>query len=219
MPLVKICGLRHGDQAAAVAGLGADAIGVIGVASSPRWVPVERRAALFAAASATRPSCFGVLVVANPEDAELEALDSSGGHQVLQLHGQESVERCAQLRQRLDVRLWKALRISRPEDLAQAAAYAGVVDGLLLDGWDPERLGGTGRSIPLDWLTGFAPAMPWWLAGGLKAANLAPVLAAVSPTGLDLSSGVEDAPGEKNLQKVAELFSLLRTPSAGAGPR
>lgn len=210
MPLVKICGLRHPDQAAAVASLGADAIGVIGVSTSPRWVPTERRAAVFAAAAGGRPGCLGVLVVADPADAELKTLDAHAGHQVLQLHGQESVQRCAQLRQQLDVKLWKALRISKPGDLALAAAYAGVVDALLLDCWDPQQLGGTGKSIPLGWLRDFSPAMPWWLAGGLHAGNLTAVLDAVSPTGLDLSSGVEDGPGEKNLAKVAELFALLR---------
>lgn len=218
MPLLKICGLRHGDQAAAVAGLGADAIGVIGVPGSSRWVPAAERAALFAAASGIRPGCFGVLVVADPGDDELATLGSGGGHQVLQLHGQETVERCAELRRRLDVGIWKALRICRPDDLAQAARYSDAVDGLLLDGWHPDQLGGTGRSIPLEWLQGFSPALPWWLAGGLNAARLPSVLAAVAPTGLDLSSGVEDAPGEKNLRKVAELIALLRGPDAAAGP-
>ncbi|MFO0015970.1 MAG: phosphoribosylanthranilate isomerase [Synechococcaceae cyanobacterium] len=217
MPLVKICGLRHEAQAAAVARQGADAIGVIAVPASPRWVPAERRAALFAAAAGERPGCFGVLVVADPTDAELETLDSRGGHQVLQLHGQESAERRAQLRQRLDVKLWKALRISRPEDLSLAAAYGRVVDALLLDCWDPRQLGGTGRSIPLGWLRDFTPALPWWLAGGLNAANLRSVLGSVAPTGLDLSSGVEDAPGEKNLHKVAELFAVLRDHQQAGG--
>jgi phosphoribosylanthranilate isomerase len=219
MPLVKICGLRHHDQAAAVAGLGADAIGVIGVPTSPRWVPAEQRADLFTAAALGRPGCFGVLVVADPEDGELDTLDSRGGHQVLQLHGQESAERCAQLRRRLDVKLWKALRISRPGDLALAADYAPVVDALLLDCWDPQQLGGTGRSIPLGWLRDFSPALPWWLAGGLNADNLKAVLGAVSPTGLDLSSGVERAPGEKNLDKVAELFAILRDADPAVGLR
>ena len=219
MPLVKICGLRHRDQAAAVAALGADAIGVIGVPASPRWVPAEKRAALFSAAALGRPGCFGVLVVADPEDAELEALDSRSGHQVLQLHGQESAERCAQLQRRLDVKLWKALRISKPGDLALAAAYEPVVDALLLDCWDPQQLGGTGRSIPLAWLRDFSPTLPWWLAGGLNSANLGAVLGAVSPTGLDLSSGVEVSPGEKNLDKVAELFAILRNADQAAGPQ
>lgn len=219
MPLVKICGLRHPDQAAAVAGLGADAIGVIGVPASPRWVPAEQRPALFAAAAVGRPGCFGVLVVADPEDGQLETLGSRGGHEVLQLHGQESPERCAQLRGRLDVKLWKALRISQPGDLALAAAYAPVVDALLLDCWDPQQLGGTGRSIPLGWLGGFSPGLPWWLAGGLNPANLRVVLGAVAPTGLDLSSGVELAPGEKNLDKVAELFAILRDPDQAGGHR
>lgn len=217
-PLVKICGLMRAEQAAAVARLGADAIGVIAVPRSPRWVPPGQRAALFAAAAEASPHCAGVLVVADPQDGDLAELDAGAGHQVLQLHGQESVERCAALRRRLDVSLWKALRIRSPRDLERAWDYAGAVDGLLLDAWVADQLGGSGRAIPLDWLAGFAPPLPWWLAGGLTPERLDSVLAAVRPPGLDLSSGVENAPGDKDLQRVALLFERLAAlTDGGAG--
>ncbi|MEB3199387.1 MAG: phosphoribosylanthranilate isomerase [Synechococcaceae cyanobacterium] len=208
-PSVKICGLTREDQAGAVARLGADAIGVIGVPGSPRWVAPDGRARLFAAAAAARPDCFGVLVVADPEDGELAWLGAAGGHRVLQLHGQESPERCAELRRRLDVGLWKALRIRSPQDLERVKAYSDVVDGLLLDAWVPGQLGGSGQAIPLPWLRAFRPALPWWLAGGLTPERLPAVLTAVQPDGLDLSSGVEEAPGLKNLERVAQLFAQL----------
>lgn len=209
-PLLKICGLTRPDQAAAVAWLGCDAIGVIGVAGSPRHLEPERRPALFAAARAVNPACQGVLVVADPVDAMLPLLDAAGGHQVLQLHGSESPERCAELRQRLDVVLWKALRIRSPQDLQRALAYAAVVDALLLDAYVPDQLGGTGQSIPLDWLSDFASPLPWWLAGGLCAERVGPVLAAVQPTGLDASSAVERSPGDKDLAKVQALVEAVR---------
>lgn len=208
-PLVKICGLTDPEQATAIAALGAAAIGVIAVPQSPRWLEPPGRAPLFAAVRRLNPTCQGVLVVADPGDGDLAALGSGGGHQVVQLHGQESPERCRQLRQRLDVQLWKALRIRSPEDLKRAEAYGDAVDALLLDAWAPDQLGGTGQALPIDWLRDFAPPLPWWLAGGLRADRLPAVLAALRPTGLDVSSGVERSPGDKDLQQVAELLQIV----------
>ncbi|MEY4430233.1 MAG: hypothetical protein RLZZ533_169 [Cyanobacteriota bacterium] len=213
-PWLKVCGLRQPPQAAAVARLGADAIGVIGVPSSPRWLEPAQRAPLFAAVAAASPACLGVLVVADPEDSQLPQLGAGHGHRVLQLHGAETVARCRHLRHVLgpELLLWKALRIRSPEDLAQAEAYAGCVDALLLDAWVPDQLGGTGHRIPIDWLQGFRPALPWWLAGGLSPERLAPALsglAAAPPDGVDVSSGVERAPGDKDLDRVAALLTAL----------
>ena len=210
-PLLKICGLRLPDQAEAVARLGADAIGVIGVERSPRWVPVADRPALFAAVEAAAPACRRVLVVANPTEQELAQCGLAMGHTVLQLHGDEPPERCAELRQRLPgLELWKALRVRDAADLHRAQAYAGVVDALLLDAWVPDQLGGTGHRIPLEWLAGFAPALPWWLAGGIRADRIPLVQQTLSPTGLDASSGVEHAPADKNLAAVAALVAAVR---------
>ena len=213
-PWLKVCGLRQPPQAAAVARLGADAIGVIGVPSSPRWLEPAQRAPLFAAVAAASPACLGVLVVADPEDSQLPQLGTGQGHRVLQLHGAETVARCRHLRHVLgpELLLWKALRIRSPEDLAQAEAYAGCVDALLLDAWVPDQLGGTGHRIPIDWLQGFRPALPWWLAGGLSPERVAPALsglAAAPPDGVDVSSGVERAPGDKDLDRVAALLTAL----------
>jgi phosphoribosylanthranilate isomerase len=209
-PLLKICGLTQPAQAEAIAGLGCDAIGVIGVPGSPRHLEPERRPALFAAARAVNPACQGVLVVADPPDVLLPLLGGAGGHQVLQLHGGESPERCGELRQRLDVQLWKALRIRSPQDLQRAAAYAPVVDALLLDAYVPDQLGGTGQAIPLEWLADFASPLPWWLAGGLSAERVGAVMAALRPTGLDASSAVEIAPGDKDLASVRALVEAVR---------
>jgi len=210
-PALKICGLRDPAQAAAVAALGVEAIGVIGVPASPRHVAPELRPALFEAVAAARPGCLGVLVVADPLDADLAHLAAGRGHAVLQLHGSESAARCAELREQLPGLLfWKALRIRRPEDLELADAYMPVVDGLLLDAWVPDQLGGTGHRIPVDWLLGFRPSLPWWLAGGINPERVEPVLSRLHPDGLDASSGVEDAPGLKNLGRVAALVAAVQ---------
>jgi phosphoribosylanthranilate isomerase len=195
----------------------ADAIGVIGVPSSPRYLAAERRQELFDAISATAADCRGVLVVADPADGQLEQLAAGRGHQVLQLHGQESPSRCLELRSQLGVEIWKALRIRSSQDLERAQAYGGVVDALLLDAWVPDQLGGTGHRIPIEWLEGWQCPLPWWLAGGIRADRVGAVLAKLSPHGLDASSGVERAPGDKDLALVAQLVAAVRLSSEDQG--
>lgn len=209
MPLLKICGLRQPDQAAAIAGMGVAAIGVIAVESSPRFVPPDRRAELFLAAKTARPACLGVLVVADPQAADLDWLGSGRGHDILQLHGQESAERCRELRQSLGVKVWKALRLRDRSDLNRAADYAHHVDGLLLDAWAADQLGGTGQRLPLAWLQGFKSEVPWWLAGGITSDALPEILGRVRPDGLDVSSAVEKSPGDKDLEGVAKLVRAV----------
>ena len=199
-----------------MAACGVDAIGVIGVAGSPRHLAPQARADLFAAVAQASPGCERVLVVADPSDDQLDQLSPERGHQVLQLHGDETPQRCHQLRERLGLRLWKALRIRQPDDLQRAAAYAPVVDALLLDAWVPDQLGGTGHRIPLEWLSAFRPELPWWLAGGIRAERVAAVLERLQPTGLDASSGVERAPGDKDLEQVRALVAAVRGWPAGS---
>ena len=215
-PALKICGLRQPTQARAIAALGVEAIGVIGVPTSPRHVPPGERPPLFAAVAETAPHCLGVLVVADPGEDELPWLEAGRGHQVLQLHGRESPEHCEALRHRLGVSIWKALRIRGPRDLDRAQAYAGSVDAVLLDAWVPDQLGGTGQRLPLEWLQGFRPPLAWWLAGGITPDNAVSILSGLEPRphGLDVSSGVENAPADKNL---AQVQRLLRALSGSAG--
>lgn len=197
--------------------MGVDAIGVVAVPGSPRFLPVKQRPGLFAAAHRYQPGCVGVLVVADPADQDFPDLEAGNGHQVVQLHGRESPHRCGELRRTLgpEVGLWKALRIRSQEDLPLWEAYADVVDALLLDAWVPNQLGGTGRSIPLEWLGAFAPTLPWWLAGGISPETAESVLKKVEPFGLDASSGVEDQPGVKNLERVRHLVQALTNAEIG----
>jgi len=197
-----------------VAALGVEAIGVIAVPSSPRWLEPALRQPLWAAVAAANPAALGVLVVADPGDQELEPLRAEAGHRVVQLHGSETAQRCRELRRVLgpSLGLWKALRIRSQADLAQAQAYGPEVDALLLDAWVPDQLGGTGHRIPVEWLQGFTPPVPWWLAGGINAERVGSTLTALGPAGpngLDASSGVERAPGDKDLAKVAALVAAV----------
>ena len=218
LPLLKICGLRDPHQAAAVAQLGADAIGVIGVPSSPRFLEAENRQALFGAMRAAASDCRGVLVVADPLEQQWSQLELGQGHSVVQLHGSETPQLCGQLRSRLGCEIWKALRIRSSEDLKSAFDYALVVDALLLDAWVPDQLGGTGHRIPIEWLHGFAPLLPWWLAGGIRADRVPALLTQICPTGLDASSSVELSPGDKDLKQVAALVAAVRFAGSKAGP-
>jgi phosphoribosylanthranilate isomerase len=188
--------------------MGVEAIGVVAVPGSPRFLPLDHRRQVFAAARANNPAIVGVLVVADPGDLEMASLQAEHGHQVVQLHGHETVERCQQLRQQLgsEVGLWKALRIRQKEDLDICQAYSGVVDALLLDAWMPGVLGGTGQAIPVDWLEGWSPLLPWWLAGGLTPESIGRVISRIHPPGVDVSSGVEERPGWKNLERVRHFL-------------
>ena len=94
-------------------------------------------------------------------------------------------------------------------DVERAQAYGGAVDALLLDAWVPDQLGGTGHSLPLDWLTDFQPPLPWWLAGGIRPETVPDLLARLHPDGLDASSGVETSPGEKNLERIGQLLAVM----------
>lgn len=211
LPLLKICGLRQPQQAAAIASRGVDAIGVIAVPGSPRYVEPQQRQSIYSAAQGANAGCLGVLVVADPKDDELAFLGSGRGHGVVQLHGAETPQRCLQLRQQLgDLTLWKALRIRSASDLELVERYSSCVDAVLLDAWVDGVLGGTGKRLPLAWLQGFNPALPWWLAGGLDATNAAGALQQLQPTGLDASSGVERSPGDKDLTKVEALLAVVR---------
>ncbi|MFM7314324.1 MAG: phosphoribosylanthranilate isomerase [Cyanobium sp.] len=217
-PTLKICGLRKPDQALAIAALGVEAIGVIGVEGSPRYLAPEPRRVLFQRLAEAFPACRRVLVVADPSDEHLGQLGIQGGHDILQLHGDEDPGRCLDLKHSLGLEVWKALRIRSKEDLGRADLYLQGADALLMDAWTADQLGGTGKRLPLDWLQGFRPERPWWLAGGLTPEAIPEVLQRLEPDGLDVSSGVEDAPGEKNLKRGEALMAALRrsggTPAA-----
>ena len=209
---VKICGLTNIDQAKSIAALGVEAIGVIGVASSPRFVAEQQRRDLFAQLNSFKPELQRVWVVADPDDTDLsEALQGEGAPSAIQLHGQETPEHCANLRrQHPNTQWWKALRIRSHEDLSLAHTYAGQVDALLLDAWRPGQLGGTGHRLPLNWLHQASFELPWWLAGGVSAEWIPELLSQVNPWGLDASSRLEISPGIKDLKLVEALVEAVR---------
>ena len=212
-PAVKICGLTDIEQALAIAAMGADAIGVIGVAGTPRYVEDTPRRNLFSQLEQQFPELQRVWVVADASDVVLDAaLQGKGTPTVVQRHGDESPAQCLALRQRHPrTRFWKALRLRSLDDLAAVENYLGSVDALLLDAWSPDQLGGTGHRLPLDWLAETRLTLPWWLAGGISAEWVPELLERVTPDGLDASSRLEVRPGWKDLKKVNALLSAVRT--------
>ncbi len=213
---VKICGITKVDQAVEISRLGADAIGVIGVKASPRFVANALRRHLFSQLTNVSPSLERVWVIADLNDQELEnELKGEGLPTAIQLHGQESPQRCSLLRKKHpNIKWWKALRIKNPEDLHLANAFGDSVDALLLDAWSPNQLGGTGNKIPLELIEKATFEVPWWLAGGISAEWIPEVLKKVSPYGIDASSKLEIAPGIKNIESVKLLIDVIKGKSS-----
>ncbi|MBE9012256.1 phosphoribosylanthranilate isomerase [Pseudanabaenaceae cyanobacterium LEGE 13415] len=202
---VKICGITKLDQAIAIEQSGASAIGFICVPGTPRYIDAANIRSINNQLSIDRVGVF--------LDASIDAIRETvaiANLNVVQLHGKESPEFCQQVRA-LNVKLIKALRIRSKTDLELSIDYQSLVDVLLLDAYHPTQAGGTGLSIDWTMLKEFRPSCDWWLAGGLNPNNVTDALNLVAPDGIDLSSGLENAPGDKNLERVAELFRKLRS--------
>lgn len=201
---IKICGLTQAEQAVQIATMGASVLGFICVKQSPRYVSPDT---IHTIVQALPPiDRFGVFANASLE--EVKHTVNTGQLNGVQLHGQESLDYCQQIRTELPhVELIKALRIRHPNDLRQVEDYGPFVDTFLLDAYHPNQLGGTGHTLNWQELQTFQPPKPWFLAGGLRPDNVAQALSLLSPNGIDLSSGVEHAPGDKDLAKVAQLMN------------
>jgi phosphoribosylanthranilate isomerase len=205
---IKICGITQPDQGLAIASLGATALGFICVEASPRYVSLPQLRSITTALPSTVQR---IGVFANASIQTLQATVTQGNLTAVQLHGQESPDFCQQVRQVLPgIELIKALRIKRASDLAQTHCYEPCIDTFLLDAYHPAQLGGTGKTLDWPILKAFQPSLPWFLAGGLNPDNIQTALTQVQPDGIDLSSGVEKAPGDKDLKKVKQLFEALQ---------
>ncbi len=214
---IKICGITNLEQGRAIAKLGATALGFILVPSSPRYISPTQLASIIPylpdPVEAILPRNLKTIgVFADSSLEEISQIVRSTGLNAVQLHGQETPEYCRVLRQQLPtVELIKALRIRSAKDLENTISYETVVDTLLLDAYHPQLLGGTGHTLDWSMLQNFTPTCPWFLAGGLNPDNILEALSKLNPDGIDLSSGVELAPGNKDLSKVEKLFQQLKT--------
>jgi phosphoribosylanthranilate isomerase len=210
---VKICGITQAKQGKAIVDLGATALGFICVPQSPRYCQTAQIEAVVRKIPA---HINRIGVFANASLTEIKKISTQGHLTGIQLHGNESPQFCEALREVLpQVELIKAFRIKTPQSLDYARDYAHCVDTLLLDAYHPNKLGGTGQTLNWKALAKFSSPLPWLLAGGLTPDNIRTALDQVKPDGIDLSSGVERQPGDKDLDKVAQLFRVLNSKRMG----
>lgn len=209
---VKICGIR--DSAALDAALsgGARFVGFVLFEKSPRYISIEQAAPLAARA---RGRTDTVLVTVNASDEQLYRASGNLRPDYIQLHGSESPVRAAEVRKFAGKGVIKALGVSRREDLAQAAAYEPVVDFLLFDAKPPAGGLPGGNALAFDWpiLAGTSFQRPWFLSGGLTPMNIKEAIAASGAALVDVSSGVESAPGLKDPLAIAEFLAAAKSAS------
>jgi len=202
----KICGLSTPDAVAAAARHGARFVGFVFYPPSRRHVTPELAAALCAIlpAGIVRTGLF----VDADDDLFAEAV-AKAPLDLLQLHGRESPERVAEIRRRFGKPVMKAILVAAEADLAMAERYYGVADRLLFDAKPPKGAPPGGNGLVFDWelLGGRRWALPWMLSGGLNAANLGQAVRLTHATAVDVSSGVENAPGIKDPDRIAAFLA------------
>lgn len=212
MPLdVKICGVTDADAMAAARDHGAAFVGLVFYPRSPRYVAPRDAGALAAA----KGDAKAVAVTVDLPDMQLAAILDSVAIDVLQLHGGESPDRVAEIRRRFGVPVMKAVAIGEAADLERAHEHAEVADRLLFDAkpaeGDPSALpGGNARAFDWQLLAGEHWPVPWLLSGGLTAGNVGEAVRTARAPGVDVSSGVESAPGVKNPARIAAFLAACR---------
>lgn len=205
----KICGLSTPDSVGAAARHGASHVGFVFFPKSPRHVDPAQAAAL----TAIVPAHVGkVAVLVDPDDALIDEVIRVGGADTLQLHGKEAPERLTAIRARHPkIALWKAIPIRARADLDAARTFASIADLILYDAKTPEGALPGGMGLRFDWtlLDGFEHPQRWALSGGIDEANVARAAAITGARLIDASSGVESAPGIKNVDKIAAFLQRV----------
>jgi phosphoribosylanthranilate isomerase len=208
---IKICGLSTRESVDAALGAGADMIGLVRYERSPRHVSLDVGREL---SQAAKGRAVVVALTVDPDDAELDAIMQSLAPDWLQLHGHESPARVAEIRARAGIPVMKAIGIADEADLAVISAYAAVSDRLLLDAKPPRDAGALpgGNGLAFDWrlIDALDPGLDFMLSGGLSPENVAEAVALANISGIDVSSGVESAPGVKDPERIAAFVQAAR---------
>ncbi len=207
--LIKICGITTLDQAICIAELGVNAIGIISVKESPRYVSPLKKKEIFKNLKEIYPNIKRVSVVKNLK-IETISNDLIDYENVIQLHGDEDLEYCKDLKKGIQkVELWKAFRIKNKETVSKIESFKDHVDAVLLDSWNKETYGGSGIRINQKYLQEFRFSKPWWLAGGISKDWAEEIITDIRPNGIDISSSIEKYPGIKDISKTKELISEI----------
>jgi phosphoribosylanthranilate isomerase len=211
---IKICGLKTGEAVAAALAGGANHVGFIFFAKSPRNVDP-------ALAGRLREIAYGrakaVAVTVDADDATLDTIVAAMTPNILQLHGSESPARVTAVKARYGLPVMKAFSVRDAADLDAATPYRGIADRLLFDARPPagsELPGGNGVSFDWRLLAKLDADADYLLSGGLNAANIGDALRLANPPGIDISSGVESAPGVKDVALIESFFRAVRAAQA-----
>lgn len=208
---IKICGVNTPQALDAVNHARADFVGFNFFPPSPRHVGLTD---LMALAQHASNGIGKVGVYVDPDDELLATTIAAGALEAIQLHGSETPERAAQVRARFGKPVWKVLSVATAEDVARAQAYSGAADFILFDAKTPKdaNLPG-GMGLRFDWslLKQYRGGLPWGLAGGLTPGNVAQAIAETGAPLVDTSSGVESAPGVKDIAKIAAFCAAVRS--------
>jgi phosphoribosylanthranilate isomerase len=216
MPLqVKICGLKSPEPLEVALESGADLVGFVFFPPSPRHLGLEAARQL---SSQVAGRAAKVALTVNANDETLHSIVDALKPDWLQLHGSETPERVAVVRSRFGLPVMKVLPIARRDDLSPIRMYAKVADRLVFDAKaapDATRPGGLGKTFDWTLLKGVDPSTNFMLSGGLDATNLAEALAVTNAHAVDVSSGVESAPGEKDPDKIRDFIRAARAAERG----
>lgn len=209
--LIKICGLSTPETLTSALDAGADMVGFVRFPKSPRHVTLDlgHRLSLQAKGRAKR-----VVLLVNPGDEEIAQAVEAFNPDLIQLHGNESPARVAEIRSMVGRPVMKAVGIAEKSDLETLAPYAGQAEHILLDAKPPrtaEALPG-GNGVSFDWtlLNGLDPGLPIMLSGGLNPDNVAEAIRLTKPNAVDVSSGVESGPGLKDPARIAAFVKAAR---------
>jgi phosphoribosylanthranilate isomerase len=211
---VKICGLSTPDTLDAALGAGADMVGFVFFPPSPRHLQFDLARAL---GERVRGRAQKVALTVDADDAFLQSIVEALRPDIVQLHGSESTAQIAAIRRKFGLPVMKAVPIAVRDDLERIATYAAVADRLLFDARAPReatRPGGLGNTFDWHLLKDVQPRVPFMLSGGLDAGNVGEALRITRASGIDVSSGVERAPGVKDIDKITAFVRAARSAAA-----
>jgi phosphoribosylanthranilate isomerase len=213
---VKICGISTPEAMTAAVEGGAAFVGLVFYPPSPRAVTPAQAAAL---AALVPPDVAKTGLLVDADDATIEGILKEVPLDLLQLHGGESPKRVAAVRARFGLPVMKVVKLRQAGDLEAVRPFLEVADRLLFDAKPPAAMTGAlpgGNAVAFDWtiLAGTTWNLPWMLAGGLTPENIAEAIAISGAPAVDVSSGVEDAPGRKSIGKIKAFLATARAPQA-----
>jgi len=212
--IVKICGLSTRETLDVALEAGADMVGFVFFPPSPRHLGLEAARDL---GKLARHRASKVALTVDADDATLKSIVEALQPDILQLHGRESVSRVHDIKRRFSLPVMKAIAVETSADLAALPTYAGIADRILFDARAPEeatRPGGLGAVFDWRVLENIDLKIPFMVSGGLHAGNVAEAIRATRAGGVDVSSGVERAPGKKDPEMIRAFIKAARASEA-----